>query len=236
MNKNILRGSMNRILFGLLCVFLMLCISNGFSYGQDANTLAKEANTEIRNAQNKMFSGKHQEAMDILSKVPDILAKIKAADPNNIQLKTLESKYEKLKNDIEKRLPKSEPETPAVKEEAPAPDTGIDLEGLAKEADKELGSAQRNYFNGKHEEAFDQLTKVAEIIGQIKTADPEFAKLATLESKFDKQRKDVEKKLNKNVPLPASLAASGIASSTDMVKAIEKELRDAQNNMFNGKK
>ena len=219
------KSFISKVLFVMVCVSIMLCFCNSVSFGQDANTLARDANSEIRNAQNKMFSGKHQEAMDILSKVPDILAKIKEIDPNNSQLKTLESKYEKLKSDIEKRLPKSEPETPVENVQAPAPDTGVDLEGLAKEVDKELGSAQRNYFNGKHEEAFEQLTKIAEIIDQIKTADPEYAQLVTLESKFDKQRKQVETKLNKNVPLPASLAASGIASSTDMVKTIEKELQ-----------
>jgi len=61
---------------------------------------------DLRQAECLMFSGKTDEAMLIITKTGDLIRLVKAAEPRNAQIKSNETKYLKLKGDIEKRLQK----------------------------------------------------------------------------------------------------------------------------------
>ncbi len=75
--------------------------------GQDTASLVKQANKELRNAQNSMFSGKKEKSLQQLNHVAELLEKIKAADPDNPRLKSLTQKYEKQKKDLDRRMGKT---------------------------------------------------------------------------------------------------------------------------------
>lgn len=76
---------------------------------------------DIRQAERQMFNGKAAEAMEIVTATGGLIEKVKAADPQNALIKGHETKYLKLKSDLEKRLNKPAPSAPAA---APAPAAG----------------------------------------------------------------------------------------------------------------
>lgn len=72
-----------------------------------------------------------------------------------------------------------------------------DLDALARQAKNAISASQRAMFSSKWTEAQEQLDKAAELIEQLKTADPNYAQLATIENQFKKQQADLEKRLPK---------------------------------------
>lgn len=181
---------------GLVLTFQMSVLA------QDVKTLAKEADKAVSASQRAMFSRKFEEAQKELEKAADLIEQIKAADPDFAQLKTLESKYAKQQKDLEKRLPKEKPAEPT-----PQPsekDAAQDLNALAKEVNTALSASQRAMFSRKFEEAQEELKKAAELIGQIKAADPAFNQLKSLEGKYDRQKTDLEKRLPKEKPVESA--------------------------------
>jgi len=197
----------------------MLCLIAfvpSLATAQDVKELAKEVNNELRQSQRMMFDGKLEESLQHLQKAAELLEQIKAADPGFSQLKSLQSKYDKQKKDLDKRLPKEEQPTepvptekpePTVKEEPPAEPTqaeqsqsattpeGQDPTTLAKEADKAIKNSQRAMFGGKLDDAKAELDKATQLIEQIKAADPNFSQLKSLDSKYTKQFNDLRKRL-----------------------------------------
>jgi hypothetical protein len=79
------------------------------------NALTQIGN-DLRQAERLMFSGKTEEAMQIITKTGGLIEQVKPAEPQNTQIKSSEAKYLKLKSDIEKRLHK-----PLTAGGAPAP-------------------------------------------------------------------------------------------------------------------
>jgi hypothetical protein len=65
------------------------------------NALTQIGN-DLRQAERLMFSGKTDEAMLIITKTGDLIEQVKAAEPQNSQIRSSEPKYLKLKGDIEK--------------------------------------------------------------------------------------------------------------------------------------
>ncbi len=74
----------------------------------DTDTLVKRAGTELRAAQNKMFSGKKDEADEQLKNVRSLLDQIASADPENKNLTSLNTRYNRLRKDLDKRMGKTE--------------------------------------------------------------------------------------------------------------------------------
>jgi hypothetical protein len=87
-------------------MILVLGASGAALGSQDAAKLIKDAQKELRQAERDMFGGKKDKAIAALEPLKDKLLRIKAADPNNPGLKTLESKYKKLVKDLERRTGK----------------------------------------------------------------------------------------------------------------------------------
>lgn len=212
MKKNLWSNITKAVLAALCIIVLVVSLATA----QDVKELAKQANNEIRQSQRMMFNGKLEESLQHLQQAAELLEQIKAADPDFSQLKSLQSKYDKQKKDLDKRLPKEEqpveaaptekPE-PTVKEEPPAEPTpeeqpqpatapeGQDPAALAKEADKAIKNSQRAMFGGKLDDAKAELDKAAQLIEQIKAADPNFSQLKSLDSKYTKQFNDLRKRL-----------------------------------------
>ena len=93
----------------------------GAAPAQDADTLARNADKKLRDAQRQMFSGKLETAQQHLATAADLIAKLKAADANHSKLRGLESKYARQKRDLDRRLPKEAPGTVPTK---PSPTAG----------------------------------------------------------------------------------------------------------------
>lgn len=69
-----------------------------------------------------------------------------------------------------------------------------DAQQLIKDADKALRTAERNMFSGKHDQAQEELDKAADLIEKAKGADPENTRIKSLETKYAKLSKDLEKR------------------------------------------
>ena len=108
------------------CCFVVLCIllfTGSPILAQDATKLSRDINKELRSAQSLMFKGKAQEAQGLLGGIQTKIEQLKLMDPNHRSLKGLERKYDKLHNDLTRRLKKAPlpkapeiatPETPEV--------------------------------------------------------------------------------------------------------------------------
>ena len=199
--------------------------SKGVTKKIDTDIIAKEAEKELRDAQNLMFNGKKEEAIVTLKSAAQKIANIKGADPKHKRLKALESKRDRLKKDLEKRTGKKIilPTTPAK----PMPEKPEDI---VKEARAELRGAEKNMHNGKPVDAKKQLDRAAQLLDHLKKKDPENKELTTLETKLKNQTRDVEKRLPKpevskaetSGPAPSKAQTSGPAPSKEPAKTGEK--------------
>ena len=103
MKRSIKIKNWNRILCLAVCSVFLLC-TIGTAFGESVDELIKKANSDLRKAQNLMFSGKNDESSKLLKEVAKTLEEIKSADPENSQLKSLQGKYDKQKKDVDKKL------------------------------------------------------------------------------------------------------------------------------------
>lgn len=76
---------------------------------EDYKRNIQEANGYLRKAQNCMFSGKNEEAVELLSKADDIGSFAKQQSPEDFQVKSLFQKIEKMRKDLERKGVASRP-------------------------------------------------------------------------------------------------------------------------------
>ena len=111
-----------------------------------ADDLAKEINKELRSAENNMFSGKNEVADKQLEDISLKLTALKELDAEHKNIKTLESKYDRTKKTIDKKLGRTTKvssgeikglaEKPVVKEVDPNQEIrGLDEKPEVKEVD-----------------------------------------------------------------------------------------------------
>jgi hypothetical protein len=93
----------------------------------------------------------------------------------------------------------------------------VDSVTLAKDIDKNLRAAERDMFNGKNESADQQMQAISGQIEQLQTIDPDNSKLNSLVSKYDRIRKNLDRKLG--VTSTASSSSSPPAPSTPTTAA-----------------
>ncbi|TFH18249.1 hypothetical protein E4H04_03800 [Candidatus Bathyarchaeota archaeon] len=74
--------------------------------------LEKKVNGDLRKAQNNMFSGKNEEAWNMIEEIWTDLEKIRTIDPNYRTIQNMERTYNKLKQDLEKKLGKGQTTSP----------------------------------------------------------------------------------------------------------------------------
>lgn len=70
----------------------------------DAKELEKKVNGDLRKAQNNMFSGKNEEAWNMIEEIWTDIEKIRSIDPDYPTFSRMERTHSKLKGDLEKKL------------------------------------------------------------------------------------------------------------------------------------
>lgn len=98
-----------RSAFFCAAVLASLVLFHGFvsmGHAADVKELLKQINSELRQAERDMFGGKSEQAIASLEKLKEKILQAKEADPNNPQVKSSESKFEKLVKDLERRTGK----------------------------------------------------------------------------------------------------------------------------------
>lgn len=103
----------------VVAALLLMMVSSATATAADANALASKINTDLRAAERAMFAGQAEAADAQAKAVATLLEELKTADPNHRNLRTLQSKYDKLRKDLDPRLNKSTP-APAPAVVAPA--------------------------------------------------------------------------------------------------------------------
>jgi DNA repair exonuclease SbcCD ATPase subunit len=73
----------------------------------DADTLAKQANAELRSAEREFFDGKLESADTRIAQAAKLLEELRKADASHRNLKSLEAKHQKLRKDLDRRLGKT---------------------------------------------------------------------------------------------------------------------------------
>ena len=137
---------------GGLCVFMIIAFSvlfwaagsPGTAFSQDADNLAKEADKIIRSAERDMFGGKKEQADQKLNEAAQLIEKLKASDPEHKKLKSIESKYAKVRRDLDKRMKKSTTGSGKVVKPAPPPKAKKTTPGAgSSEAKRQQGVIDR---------------------------------------------------------------------------------------------
>lgn len=70
---------------------------------EDPKKIMQEANGFLRTAERNMFSGKNQEAVELLNKADELLSSAKQQIPDDFQVKSLAQKIEKIRKDLERK-------------------------------------------------------------------------------------------------------------------------------------
>ncbi len=100
----------------------VLIVGSAGAFAEDVEALLKQANTDLRSAQSQFFNGKYAESSALLDGVAKTIEQIKAADPENAALKSVEQKYQRQRADLDKRMAK--PASSAAKPAAVAAPAG----------------------------------------------------------------------------------------------------------------
>ena len=102
------RRKSNWVLFSFVTViaFNLILGMGQKTQAADAKALLKQIGRELRQAERDMFAGKTDKAISAFEPIKKRLIELKAADPNNPGLKTVENKYKKLVKDLERRTGK----------------------------------------------------------------------------------------------------------------------------------
>lgn len=75
----------------------------------DTTALAKGIDKSLRTAENNMFSGKNETADQQLNEVALQIEQLKAADPEHVKLRPLESKFARIRKNLDRKLGASTP-------------------------------------------------------------------------------------------------------------------------------
>ncbi len=70
---------------------------------EDPKKILQEVNGFLRTAERNMFSGKNQEAVELLNKADELLSTAKQQIPDDFQVKSLSQKIEKMRKDLERK-------------------------------------------------------------------------------------------------------------------------------------
>jgi len=124
--------------------------------------LEKKVNGDLRKAQNNMFSGKNEEAWNMIEEIWTNIEKIRSIDPNYRTIASMERNHNKLKGDLERKLGKGQTtvttpvKTPTPPTPSRAPPQRSTSTPVAKEIDpnklpsgvtKRLGDIERPLNN-----------------------------------------------------------------------------------------
>jgi len=191
-------------LFLAFCFTAVIAVQPNPAAASEADNLAKTIDKELRDAERLMFNGNKEEADMKLEAAGVMITNLKNMDPGNTKLKTLESKYDRTRKTLDKRLGKTsqtsserplppKPKTPApssaspdANQTVPAAEQATQLPGGVKkrlgEIEGALNEAERQLSNNRIKNARYQLDKVPGYFedidrmysGQFSTDHPEY--------------------------------------------------------------
>ncbi len=116
---------------------------------------------------------------------------------------------------------------------------------LSKKANKLIRDAERNYYSRKTTEADELLNQVKQLIEEIKAADPGYKSLKSIQGKYDRTKKMVDKKLGSNsvgtttstAPAPSNSGPKSLShGAKSNLKSAYGEMKFAQSEMDQGVK
>ena len=138
---------------------LVLLLWVGVAFASTAGNISKNVNSLIRSAENKYFNGEINEAATMLLEVEDGLVKLKSEDPAHKSIKTLQTKYDRLKARVDKKLgnnssktaPKAKAKaTPGIAQSSPAVKAlSHGAKNNLKNADREMDFAEQEFAKGE---------------------------------------------------------------------------------------
>lgn len=133
---------MKRIL-SIVLVLLWSCVA----FASTADDISREANKLIRTAEKEFFAGKADAALISLQAAQIKLDTLKGEDPSHRSLKSLQHKYDRLYERVEKKLGQNTQQVNQTATQAAPPKGGDELSSGAKSnlkaARKELDSARK---------------------------------------------------------------------------------------------
>ncbi len=110
-----------------------------------------------------------------------------------------------------------------------------DATATLKEVSKTLRSAERDMFGGKAEKSIAALENIQVLLGQLKQDDPNNPKLKSVEKKYQKLVKDLERRTGKNLG-GGSLSAVATSTIKDLPAKPEAKSTDSKDAATPGKK
>ncbi len=198
--------SMTRFFFP---VFLACMLFSVPVMADSAKDLAKSANTLIRNAERAMFGGKIDQSVKLLEEARGTLDALKTSDPAHRQLKSLESKYERIQKQVDKKLgsataspaPSSPPKssTPSSANEKLAAGVSKRLRDIDRELktverylakENESSIKQAEYKLNEAKNLFDEIDK--NYAGQFDPLHPDYASAV---ERFDTLKQNIKTSL-----------------------------------------
>jgi len=237
------RKKSNWVLFTFVTVIAisLIFLMRQTTQAVDAKALLKQVSQELRQAERDMFAGKIDKTIFALEPIRKRLIELKAADPNNPGLKTVESKYKKLVKDLERRtgkdlgsgtltaaetgtrtaLPLKPEAKPMPEKRAPTPTTG-DAETTTVET---ASSAQATKAAAHAKLPYEARRPLSEATSQIGRVDGYIKILNDPKSNFNKEQlvDNMDKSLaharTKFDEAKALAAKKGVTSHPDFAKA-----------------
>jgi hypothetical protein len=125
----------------------VLAIAAAWGWAADATELCREADKLVRESQRRMYSSKYDEAAEALAKAATLIQQVKAADPENRRLRSVEQRYERQKTQLEKRMNRGAAKPSEKPSVAKEPEAGGKLPGgvthRLRRVGRELDRAER---------------------------------------------------------------------------------------------
>ena len=112
--NSVSRGYVVKMLITLILTGVTLFSDPVAALAKSPADSAKAANTMIREAEKNMFRGKIEQAAKLLDEARAELDALAGADPSYSQLKGLESKYNRIKKQVDKKLSSGTAKAPAA--------------------------------------------------------------------------------------------------------------------------
>lgn len=194
----------------------------------DVKEALKIINSNIRKAQNFMFSRKYAEASELAEKIEESLESVKAKEPENMQAKTYTSHLNKLKKDLSAKMGTADHlKMPITSPKAGSEASNNDIKDILKTINTDLRKAQSSMFSRKFEEASSMADNIEKALAEVLSKDSENTQAKTYSNQLDKLRRDLSAKTGKTVSSAPSQSGVPKAEKTSRLPGgVAKRLRD----------
>lgn len=132
--------------------------------------IIKSVGSDLRKAQNSMFSRKYIEAQDLLTRIDALLEEGRSMDADHMQLKTLSNQAAKLAKDIDQKIGSASPKT-----QPQSPQTGTGVVKLPAGVEKRIRDMNQLISRGKSDDAISVFMEIdVQYAGQFDVNHPDY--------------------------------------------------------------